>query len=146
MLPNMKRGLAFFLSPMLLVSLIIGCGDDGGSSPTTPTTTPPTSTPDSSLTAPTIRSPGQGEQLEELKPGLEIGNATGGSGPRTYTFEVARDGAFQQIVATETGIREGLEEEEWEEARYYVNVVSEALQNLVAQVQEARALVEQLSN
>ena len=106
----MKRGLALFLSPMLLVSLIIGCGDDGGSSPTTPTTptTPQPPTPDSSLTAPLIRSPAQGEQLEELKPELEVGNATGGSGIRTYTFEVARDGAFQQIVATETGIREGL--------------------------------------
>ncbi|GMR23427.1 MAG: hypothetical protein BMS9Abin37_1855 [Acidobacteriota bacterium] len=103
----MKRGLALFLSPMLLVSLIIGCGDDGGSSPTAPTTPQP-STSDSSLTAPTNRSPSQGEQLAELKPELEVGNATGGSGVRTYTFEVARDGAFQQIVATEAGVREGL--------------------------------------
>ena len=97
----MKRGLALFLSPMLLVTLIIGCSDDSGSSPTTPTTPPPA---DSSLTAPTIRAPEQGEQLEELKPELEIGNATGGSGARTYTFEVALDGAFQQIVAVEAGI------------------------------------------
>ena len=103
----MKRGLAFFLSSMLLVTLIIGCGADGGSSPTTPTTPQPPTT-DSSLTAPTIRSPEQGEQLEELKPEFEIGNATGGSGARTYTFEVARDGAFQQIVTMETGVREGL--------------------------------------
>ena len=103
----MKCGLALFLSPMLLVTLIIGCSDDGGSSPTTPTTPQP-STTDSSLTAPTIRAPAQGEQLEELKPELEIGNATGGSGARTYTFEVARDGTFQQIVAMETGVREGL--------------------------------------
>lgn len=107
MTPSMRRGLALFLSPILLVSLIIGCSDDGGSSPTTPTTPQP-STSDSSLTAPTIRSPGQGEQLEELKPRLEIGNATGGSGVRTYTFEVARDTAFQQMVATEAGVREGL--------------------------------------
>ena len=49
-------------------------------------------------------------------------------------------------VKTIPGIREGLEEEEWEEARYYVRVVSEALENLVAQVQEARGLVEQISN
>ena len=47
-------------------------------------------------------------------------------------------------VKTIPGIREGLEEEEWETARYYVRVVSEALESLVAQVQEARALVEQL--
>ena len=103
----MKRGLALFLSPMLLVALIIGCSDDGGSSPTTPTTPQP-STTDSSLTAPTIRAPAQGEQLEELKPELEVGNATGGSGARTYTFEVAREDMFQQIVAMETGVREGL--------------------------------------
>ena len=103
----MKRGLALFLSPMLLVTLIIGCSDDGGSSPTTPTT-PQSSTTDSSLTAPTIRAPAQGEQLEELKPELEVGNATGGSGARTYTFEVAREDMFQQIVAMETGVREGL--------------------------------------
>ena len=100
MTPNMKRGLALFLSPMLLVSLIIGCGDDGGSSPTTPTTptTPQPPTSDSSLTAPLIRSPAEGEQLEELKPELEVGNATGGSGTRTYTFEVARDVADSRIV------------------------------------------------
>ena len=48
-------------------------------------------------------------------------------------------------VKTIPGIREGIEEEEWEEARYYVSVVSEALENLVAQVKEARGLVEQLS-
>ena len=45
-------------------------------------------------------------------------------------------------VKTIPGIRESLEKEEWEEARYYVRVVSEALESLVAQVQEARALVE----
>ena len=49
-------------------------------------------------------------------------------------------------VKTIPGIREGLEEEEWEEARYYVKVVSEALESLVAQVQEARGLVEQLGH
>jgi hypothetical protein len=103
----MKRGLAIFLSPVLLAYLITGCGDDGGSSPTTPSTPQPSST-DSSLTAPTLNSPVVGEQLEELKPELEIGNANGGSGPRTYTFEVAADGAFQQLVAMEAGVREGL--------------------------------------
>ncbi len=49
-------------------------------------------------------------------------------------------------VKTIPGIRESLEEESWDEARYYVNVVSEALTNLVAQVEQARSLVEQLSN
>lgn len=103
----MQRGLALFLSPMLLVTLIIGCGDSGGGSPTTPTTPQPPAA-DTSLTAPSNRSPEEGEQLEELKPELVIGNATGGSSARTYTFEVASDGAFQQIVATDSGLREGL--------------------------------------
>lgn len=103
----MKRGLALFLSPMLLAYVIIGCGDDGGSSPTTPSTPQPPAA-DSSLTAPTLRSPAIGEQIEDLKPELEIGNASGGSGARTYTFEVALDGAFSQMVAMEAGVREGL--------------------------------------
>ena len=47
-------------------------------------------------------------------------------------------------VKTIPGIREGLEEESWEEAKYYVTVVSAALSDLVAQVQEARALVDGL--
>ena len=49
-------------------------------------------------------------------------------------------------VKTIPGIRESLEEESWDEAKYYVNVVSEALDALVAQVKEARSLVEALSS
>ncbi|TDI42368.1 MAG: hypothetical protein E2P02_13120, partial [Acidobacteria bacterium] len=49
-------------------------------------------------------------------------------------------------VKTIPGIREALEEESWEEAKYYVTVVSEALSDLVAQVQEARALVDGLAS
>jgi N-acetylated-alpha-linked acidic dipeptidase len=49
-------------------------------------------------------------------------------------------------VKTIPGIREGIEEEEWEEAKYYVKVVSEVLGSLVAQVDEARALLGTLSN
>ena len=48
-------------------------------------------------------------------------------------------------VKTIPGIREGLEEEAWEEARYYVNVVSQAVENRVAQVREARRHVEGLA-
>ena len=44
-------------------------------------------------------------------------------------------------VKTIPGIREGLEEEAWDEAKYYVRVVSEALEALVAQVEEAQSLV-----
>jgi len=49
-------------------------------------------------------------------------------------------------VKTIPGIREGIEEEAWEEAKYYVKVVSDVLGSLVAQVDEARALLGTLQN
>ncbi len=49
-------------------------------------------------------------------------------------------------VKTMPGIREGIEEKAWEEARYYVKVVSEVVGSLVAQVDEARTLLNALSN
>jgi N-acetylated-alpha-linked acidic dipeptidase len=49
-------------------------------------------------------------------------------------------------VKTIPGIREGIEEKSWEEARYYVKVVSEVVGSLVAQVDEARSLLSALSN
>ncbi|MGH9333143.1 MAG: transferrin receptor-like dimerization domain-containing protein, partial [Vicinamibacteria bacterium] len=49
-------------------------------------------------------------------------------------------------VKTLPGIREGIEEESWEEAKYYVKVVADALEGLVAQVGEARALLGALGN
>jgi N-acetylated-alpha-linked acidic dipeptidase len=49
-------------------------------------------------------------------------------------------------VKTIPGIRESVEEESWEEAKFYVKVVSDALEGLVASVGEARALVESLGN
>jgi len=49
-------------------------------------------------------------------------------------------------VKTLPGIREGIEEEAWEEAKYYVKVVSDVLGSLVAQVDEARALLATLAN
>ena len=48
-------------------------------------------------------------------------------------------------VKTIPGIREALEEEAWEEAKLYVGVVSRALEDLVAQVEEARSLVDELA-
>jgi N-acetylated-alpha-linked acidic dipeptidase len=49
-------------------------------------------------------------------------------------------------VKTLPGIREGIEEEAWEEAKYYVKVVSDVLGSLVTQVDEARALLDSLAN
>ena len=47
-------------------------------------------------------------------------------------------------VKTIPGVREGIEEEEWDAARFYVRVVSEALASLTEQVQEAERIVASL--
>lgn len=47
-------------------------------------------------------------------------------------------------VKTIPGIREQIEEGSWEEAKFYVKVVSEALDGLVTQIGEARAILESL--
>ena len=44
-------------------------------------------------------------------------------------------------VKTIPGVREGIEEEEWDAARFYVRVVSEALASLTEQVREAERIV-----
>ena len=47
-------------------------------------------------------------------------------------------------VKTIPGVREGIEEEEWEAARFYVRVVSEALSSLTEQVEQAERIVASL--
>ncbi|MCY4626443.1 MAG: hypothetical protein OXE58_02595, partial [Acidobacteria bacterium] len=47
-------------------------------------------------------------------------------------------------VKTIPGVREGIEEEEWEAARFYVRVVSEALSSLTDQVRAAEEIVASL--
>lgn len=47
-------------------------------------------------------------------------------------------------VKTIPGVREGIEEEEWEAARFYVRVVSEALSSLTDQVRQAERIVASL--
>jgi len=98
----MNRGLALLLSQILLGTLTIGCSDTG--SPTNPTNPSGGTSTDCTLTAPIAQSPGAAEQIETVQPELVVSNASGGSGARTYSFEVATDGAFQQMVASETGV------------------------------------------
>jgi hypothetical protein len=52
-----------------------------------------------------------------LQPELVIGNATGGAGTRTYTFDLALDSAFQQIALSETGVSEALAGSRWRVTR-----------------------------
>lgn len=96
------------------VALLVACGDS--SSPTSPSPSPSPSNPssggpvasDPSLTAPSLQEPATGEALQDLQPELVIGNATGGAGARTYTFDLAFDSAFQEMALTDTGVKEGL--------------------------------------
>ena len=48
-------------------------------------------------------------------------------------------------VKTIPGVREGIEEEDWEAARFYVRVVSESLSSLTSQVREAEEIVRGLT-
>ena len=106
----MNRGVALSIALSSAVALAAACGGDG-SSPSNPSpsvvggTQSPT---DPSLTAPTLQAPAVGEAVKDLQPELQIGNASGGSGTRTYTYELALDSAFQQVAVDESGIQEGL--------------------------------------
>ncbi len=110
----MRRTLAVSLCPILLALLVYACGDEGDS-PSSPSSTPrggrasgALASTDPSLGAPTPQEPPVGESVQDLQPELVIGNATGGAGTRTYTFDLALDSAFQQIALTEPGVSEGL--------------------------------------
>lgn len=95
---------------MLFLALLYGCGDSSPSSPSSSgsSSSGPSASTDPSLTAPTLKEPPVGEALQDLQPELVIENASGGSGARTYTFELALDSAFQDPALTESGVAEGL--------------------------------------
>ncbi len=112
----MRRTLLVSLCPILLALFACACGEEDGS-PSSPSAGATSgaktaggviASTDPSLTAPTTQSPPIGESVLDLQPELVIGNATGGSGTRTYTVDLALDSAFLTIALTETGISEGL--------------------------------------
>jgi hypothetical protein len=74
--------------------LFVSCGSESPSSP------------ESAITAPTIREPATGASVTSGSPTLTVGNASGASGLR-YRFEVARDSAFSTIVAVGDDLPEG---------------------------------------
>ena len=112
----MRRTFFVSLCPILLALFACACGEEDGS-PSSPSAGATSgaktaggviASTDPSLTAPTTQSPPIGESVLDLQPELVIGNATGGSGTRTYTVDLALDSAFLTIALTETGISEGL--------------------------------------
>jgi hypothetical protein len=105
----MNRGVTLTMVIATTAALLAACGDSSSpSNPTSPGVGTSQPSNDASLTAPTLQSPAPGEAVKDLQPELQIGNAAGGSGTRTYTFELALDSAFEQMAVTETGVQEGL--------------------------------------
>ena len=84
------------------VGLMASCGG-GGQGPTGPGADAPAG----NLTAPTLESPLNDEQLDTLRPTLTVRNASGGSGARTYEFHVSDRSDFAANLASQTGVAEG---------------------------------------
>jgi len=112
----MKRTFLVSLCPIVLALLAYACGQDA-ESPSSPTSSArpgvklaagAVASTDPTLGAPALQSPPTGEAVQDLQPELVIGNATGGAGTRTYTFELALDSAFTQMALVEPGVAEGL--------------------------------------
>jgi hypothetical protein len=105
---------SFWLSPLLFGALLWACGDSSPSSPSgtngpvSKTTTGSSSESGAAPSAPTLQSPPTGEAVQDLQPELVIGNASGGAGTRTYTFDLALDSEFQDMALSESGVTEGL--------------------------------------
>ena len=116
MYPNRHKQLTL-AGPLLGLVLLFGaCALEEGSSPTSSTPTgvgssegqpAPTAPPAAPGTAPpAIVSPKPGEEVSSQSPTLTVKNATTTEGTPTYTFQVASDRSFGDIVAREGGVRE----------------------------------------
>ncbi len=117
MYPNRHKQWYLAGAVLGLVVLFGACALEEGSSPTSNTPPvvgssegqpAPTAPPAAPGTAPpTIVSPEGGEEVGSQSPTLTVRNATTTDGPPTYTFQVATDRSFNDIVAREGGVREG---------------------------------------
>ncbi len=138
--------LAFTLSGCALLDDILptsasdeesGQSDSQPSSSTSsssPETATPYPAPASGVQAPTIASPEPGSEVTATQPTLTVGNAsTQANSSITYTFAVATDSDFAQMVATANGIQQGSNgqtswkvPEELSPGRYYWRVKARA--------------------
>lgn len=92
------------LSVLLSVATLSACGG-GSDSPTGPSTT---------ISAPTPVNPTSGTTVAESQPTLTVTNVSvsGGSTP-TYTFQVATDSGFNNMVAQVSGVGQGDSQTSW---------------------------------
>lgn len=113
-------GLAFFsgghlgqrtfvlASCVALLGAAIACGGGNRQLPTSPSDN--NGFNGANITAPTVDSPGDDQEVASMQPTLRVNNASSnGSGPRTYDFQVSDKEDFSTFVANTGGIAEGSE-------------------------------------
>jgi hypothetical protein len=83
------------------LGVVIAAAGCSSKSPSVATPTGP-----SSLTAPQIDSPGADQQLDTLRPTLIVRNGSGGTGIRTYDFQVSESSTFSPVVAAKLSVVE----------------------------------------
>ena len=87
-----------------LLGVLAACGGGSNGNPAGPN---PPGGGSSTLTAPAPQSPVNDAQLDTVRPTLLVGNATGGSGARTYEFQISDRSDFTSLLLTQGGIAEG---------------------------------------
>jgi hypothetical protein len=86
---------------LTLVSVALAVTGCSSKSPSVASPTGP-----SGLTAPTIDSPSDDQQLDTLRPTLTVRNGSGGDGLRTYDFQLADNSNFSPITMSKLSVVE----------------------------------------
>ncbi|MGH9146726.1 MAG: hypothetical protein ACRD1Q_08455 [Vicinamibacterales bacterium] len=101
--------------PMMIAGLVAVSACGGDSNPASPSSNP---LPNPTLSAPAPQTPGDGDQLDTLRPILTVNNGTSDqAGTRTYDFQIADNESFSTnvgsfitsyaVVLEKTGVAEG---------------------------------------
>ncbi len=101
--------------PMMAAGLVVVSACGGDSNPASPSSNP---LPNPTLSAPAPQTPGDGDQLDTLRPTLTVNNgASDQAGTRTYDFQVADNESFSTnigsfitsyaVVLEKSGVAEG---------------------------------------